>query len=89
MLRDRRHELIVGILHSDGPTTVEKLAERLENSTATIRRDLVQLDEQGLLRRVYGGAMPLDDQRDDPFVDVAATRAEVAPLTPDTAIHPA
>jgi DeoR/GlpR family transcriptional regulator of sugar metabolism len=76
MLRDRRHELIVGILHSDGPTTVEKLAERLETSTATIRRDLVQLDEQGLLRRVYGGAMPLDDQRDDPFVDVAATRAE-------------
>jgi DeoR/GlpR family transcriptional regulator of sugar metabolism len=76
MLRDRRHELIVGILHTDGPTTVEQLADRLDTSAATIRRDLVQLDEQGLLRRVYGGAMPLDDQRDDPFADVAATRAE-------------
>lgn len=76
MLRDRRHELIVGILASDGPATVEKLAERLDISAATIRRDLVQLDDQGLLRRVYGGAMPLDDYRDDPFSEVAATRAE-------------
>lgn len=64
------------ILRSDGPATVEALAERLNISTATIRRDLVQLDEQGLLRRVYGGAMPVDDHRDDPFVDVAAMRAE-------------
>lgn len=76
MLRDRRHELIVGMLASDGPATVEKLAERLDISAATIRRDLVQLDEQGLLRRVYGGAMPLDDHRDDPFGEVAATRVE-------------
>jgi DeoR/GlpR family transcriptional regulator of sugar metabolism len=76
MLRDRRHELIVRIVRSDGPTTVEALAERLDISTATVRRDLVQLDEQGLLRRVYGGAMPIDDQRDDPFGEVAATRAE-------------
>ncbi|WP_232665949.1 DeoR/GlpR family DNA-binding transcription regulator [Pseudonocardia sp. TRM90224] len=76
MLRERRHELIVGIVASEGPATVEALAERLVTSAATIRRDLVQLAEQGLLRRVYGGAMPLDEQRDDPFPDVAATRAE-------------
>lgn len=73
MLRDRRHELIVRILRSEGPATVEALAERLAASPATIRRDLVQLDEEGLLRRVYGGAMPIDD-RDDPFIDVAAVR---------------
>jgi DeoR/GlpR family transcriptional regulator of sugar metabolism len=74
MLRDRRHELIVRILRSEGPATVEALAERLAASPATIRRDLVQLDEEGLVRRVYGGAMPIDD-RDDPFVDVAAVRS--------------
>ncbi|MEU7858226.1 DeoR/GlpR family DNA-binding transcription regulator [Nonomuraea sp. NPDC049141] len=73
MLRDRRHELIVHILRSEGTATVEALAERLDASPATIRRDLVQLHEDGLLRRVYGGAMPIDE-RDDPFVDVAAVR---------------
>ncbi|MGP3955362.1 DeoR/GlpR family DNA-binding transcription regulator [Nonomuraea sp. 3N208] len=73
MLRDRRHEVIVRILRSEGPATVEALAERLNASPATIRRDLVQLHDEGLLRRVYGGAMPIDE-RDDPFVDVAAVR---------------
>jgi DeoR/GlpR family transcriptional regulator of sugar metabolism len=71
MLRDQRHELILRILRTDGPTTVEALAERLATSNATIRRDLVQLDDDGLLKRVYGGAVPLDD-RDDAFLDVAA-----------------
>ncbi|MEU4234303.1 DeoR/GlpR family DNA-binding transcription regulator [Nonomuraea sp. NPDC026600] len=73
MLRDRRHELIVHILRSEGTATVEALAERLDASPATIRRDLVHLHDDGLLRRVYGGAMPIDE-RDDPFVDVAAVR---------------
>jgi DeoR/GlpR family transcriptional regulator of sugar metabolism len=65
--------MIVRIVRSEGPATVEALAERLDASPATIRRDLVQLHDDGLLRRVYGGAMPIDE-RDDPFVDVAAVR---------------
>jgi DeoR/GlpR family transcriptional regulator of sugar metabolism len=65
----------VRILRSEGPATVEALAERLDASLATIRRDLVQLDAEGLLRRVYGGAMPID-ARDDPFLEVAAVRTE-------------
>jgi DeoR/GlpR family transcriptional regulator of sugar metabolism len=75
MLRDRRHELILRILRADGSATVESLAERLATSQATIRRDLVQLDEDGLLRRVYGGAVSVDD-RDDPFAGVAAVHAD-------------
>lgn len=75
MLRDRRHELILRILRSEGTATVEALAERLDTSVATIRRDLVQLDDEGLLRRVYGGAMPIEG-KDEPFLDVSAIRAE-------------
>ncbi|WP_214324481.1 DeoR/GlpR family DNA-binding transcription regulator [Nonomuraea sediminis] len=75
MLRDRRHELILRILRSEGTATVEALAERLDTSVATIRRDLVQLDDEGLLRRVYGGAMPIEG-KDEPFLDVSAVRAE-------------
>lgn len=73
MLADRRHELILRMLRAEGPATVGKLADALRVSQATIRRDLIQLDEKGLLRRVYGGAAPLVDV-DDPFVDIAAIR---------------
>jgi DeoR/GlpR family transcriptional regulator of sugar metabolism len=73
MLADRRHELILRALRADGPASVAGLAEILGASEATIRRDLIQLDGEGLLRRVYGGAAPVVD-RDDPFVDVAEVR---------------
>jgi DeoR/GlpR family transcriptional regulator of sugar metabolism len=73
MLPDRRHELILRTLRSEGPATITLLAERLGASHATIRRDLAQLDEEGLLKRVYGGAVPVTD-RDDPFTDVAEVR---------------
>lgn len=73
MLAERRHGLILDALRADGPATVTALAQRLGASEATIRRDLSQLDDEGLLRRVYGGAV-LIDGRDDPFVDVAEVR---------------
>ncbi|MDX2703219.1 DeoR/GlpR family DNA-binding transcription regulator [Streptomyces sp. PA03-6a] len=75
MLPDRRHELILRALRADGPTSVTVLAERIGASQATIRRDLIQLEDEGLLKRVYGGAVPLTGE-DDPFPDVAAVRVE-------------
>ncbi|HKT05011.1 MAG TPA: DeoR/GlpR family DNA-binding transcription regulator [Rugosimonospora sp.] len=75
MLPDRRHELILRTLREDGPATIGALARKVGASHATIRRDLVQLDEEGLLKRVYGGAVPIVD-KDDPFVDVATVRVE-------------
>lgn len=75
MLAERRQGLILDALRAEGPATVTGLAERLGASEATIRRDLSQLDDEGLLRRVYGGAVPID-HRDDPFVDVAGVRVE-------------
>jgi DeoR/GlpR family transcriptional regulator of sugar metabolism len=74
MLPDRRHELILRILRAEGPATIGALAEKLAASPATIRRDLAQLGDEGLLKRVYGGAVPIVD-KDDPFVDVAAVHA--------------
>jgi DeoR/GlpR family transcriptional regulator of sugar metabolism len=73
MLSERRHELILRTLRTDGSATISALSEQLGVSSATIRRDLVQLDEEGLLKRVYGGAALVED-RDDPFVDVATVR---------------
>jgi DeoR/GlpR family transcriptional regulator of sugar metabolism len=73
MLAGRRHELILRTLRGEGSATISGLADRLGVSHATIRRDLVQLDDEGLLRKVYGGASSVEE-RDDPFADVAAVR---------------
>lgn len=75
MLPGRRHELILRAVRSAGSATISGLADSLGVSIATVRRDLVLLDEEGLLKRVYGGAAPVAD-RDEPFDDVAAIRAD-------------
>src|SRR3954469_3549241 len=75
MLPDRRHQLILRALRAGGPATVVSLAETVGASQATIRRDLAQLEDEGLLKRVYGGAAP-GDAGDGRFADRAAVRGE-------------
>jgi DeoR/GlpR family transcriptional regulator of sugar metabolism len=75
MLPGRRHEMILRAVRSEGSATISGLAESLGVSIATVRRDLVQLDEEGLLKRVYGGAASVEDH-DEPFADVAAVRVD-------------
>ena len=75
MLPGRRHELILRAVRAEGSATISGLADSLGVSIATVRRDLVMLDEEGLLKRVYGGAASVED-RDEPFADVAAVRAD-------------
>ena len=58
MLSARRHDLIVEALRSAGVVSTDELAQRLEVSVETVRRDLVVLERRGALRRVHGGAAP-------------------------------
>ena len=53
---DRRHQ-ILRLLEHEGNVKVESLAERFGVSQVTIRKDLAELEEQGLLQRTYGGAV--------------------------------
>lgn len=39
---------------------VSRLAVELNVSEDTVRRDLLDLDQKGLLKRVFGGAIPLE-----------------------------
>ncbi len=73
MLPEKRLELILRHLHAGAVGTVANLADEVGVSQATMRRDLNLLAEEGLARRVYGGALPLVTS-DDPFVEVAAVR---------------
>jgi DeoR family ulaG and ulaABCDEF operon transcriptional repressor len=52
----QRDAEITRLLHSQGFISFKQLCDRLEASSATIRRDLERLDAQGLIERVRGGA---------------------------------
>lgn len=56
--RSQRQKLIIQTVES-GPRSVDDLIALTGASPITIRRDLVELAEQGALRRVRGGAAPL------------------------------
>ncbi|XID95874.1 DeoR/GlpR family DNA-binding transcription regulator [Paenibacillaceae bacterium WGS1546] len=57
MLREERHQLILDILSKEGKIIATELSARLRVSEDTIRRDLRELDAQGLVHRVHGGAL--------------------------------
>ena len=58
MLNAERRAQILEALGRDKRVLASELAARFGVSEDTIRRDLRELAEEGLLRRVYGGALP-------------------------------
>lgn len=55
--KERRQSEIVNLLRKSPSMRVLDLAERLEVTAETIRRDLDQMHEKGVLERTYGGAI--------------------------------
>lgn len=53
-----RQSDILDIARSDGRVLVDDLAQRFDVTLQTIRRDLAEMADAGLLERVHGGAMP-------------------------------
>src|SRR5438876_298890 len=62
-----RWEQILQELLRHGEVSVDSLAKNFKVSTATIRRDLSELERQGLLRRNHGGAEPVAPMLYEPF----------------------
>lgn len=57
MLAAERHSRIVEIVRMRGSAQVEELAQELNVSTMTIRRDLEKLQNDNILERCHGGAV--------------------------------
>lgn len=58
MLREERLQIILKMLETDQRVSSVQLSEILNVSDDTIRRDLNELAENGLLKKVHGGAIP-------------------------------
>lgn len=56
MLKEQRHQGILKLLQENTIIKVTELTEALDVSDMTIRRDLIELEEKGLLIRIHGGA---------------------------------
>ena len=54
---EKRKKKIMECLNKEGKVEVQALADELGVSTETIRRDLERLDQEGKLKKVYGGAV--------------------------------
>ncbi|HEI8865125.1 DeoR/GlpR family DNA-binding transcription regulator [Serratia sp. AKBS12] len=59
MLTSQRKKLILEKLAQEGQVLAKQLSEMFGLSEDTIRRDLRELDSEGLLQRVHGGALPV------------------------------
>lgn len=62
MLKAERHDTIVEMCRLRGTVTVREIADILGVSDMTIRRDLLELSEEGRIVRFRGGARTLDDR---------------------------
>lgn len=67
MQRSKRQKLIIETV-SSGPRSIDALAELTGASSVSIRRDLIELADQGAIRRIRGGAAPMPHRGADyPF----------------------
>src|SRR5215813_5336076 len=60
MYPEERQQVILERARNKGRVDVTALADEFEVTTETIRRDLTMLERHGVLRRVHGGAIPVE-----------------------------
>ena len=56
MLTEARQNMIENYVNQHGLCRVNELCELTDTSESTIRRDLIQMEESGTIKRVHGGA---------------------------------
>lgn len=78
MLAAERRKKIVDLVHSDKRVIVSDLSQMFDVTEETIRRDLEKLEKEGIVSRIYGGAMLNRHTNEDlPFVTRNALNSEI------------
>jgi len=70
LFQSERQREIVSLTAQHGRVEVSELAARFQVTTETIRRDLSELQDQRLLRRVHGGAVGWETSEFEPLLVV-------------------
>ncbi|HEX2145131.1 MAG TPA: DeoR family transcriptional regulator, partial [Glycomyces sp.] len=60
MFAEERQQRIAERARTEGRVDVTALAADFDVTTETIRRDLTALERQGVVKKVHGGAIPLE-----------------------------
>ncbi|PZR54916.1 D-beta-D-heptose 1-phosphate adenosyltransferase [Xylanimonas oleitrophica] len=68
MYAPERHQQILATARAQGRVDVTRLAADLDVTPETVRRDLTVLERHGLVRRVHGGAIPVERLGFEPAV---------------------
>lgn len=64
-MKNRRWSKILELCEKQSAVTVQELVEQLQVSEATIRRDLQNMEDSGLVTRFHGGARLLETQLEE------------------------
>lgn len=78
MLTEQRRRAVLHAIRSESGVQTANLADRFGVSEMTIRRDLDELAELGLVRRVHGGAVTPRTMRDEPPFEATRVEREAA-----------
>ena len=62
MLAQQRHSIIMELLQQEGIVHTANLVKKMKVSSETIRKDLDYLEQEGMLVRVHGGAVPVQEK---------------------------
>ncbi|WNC17414.1 DeoR/GlpR family DNA-binding transcription regulator [Brevibacillus brevis] len=76
MLTPERHQLILSMLKEKDTVRITELVEMTGASESTIRRDLSELEEQSLLKRVHGGASSLQNKIEEATMQEKSVKYE-------------
>ncbi|MBH0230959.1 DeoR/GlpR family DNA-binding transcription regulator [Halobacillus yeomjeoni] len=74
MLTTERHRLILDLLEEKQIVKLKDLVQHTDASESTIRRDLDQLEQEGQLRRVHGGASLKQRASEEPTLKEKITK---------------
>jgi DeoR/GlpR family transcriptional regulator of sugar metabolism len=79
MLKRERQRQILRMIEGSGKVEVSNLARHFDVSDMTIRRDLSELNDRGLIERVHGGALlePGGGGEEPPVVERSRENAEI------------
>jgi DeoR/GlpR family transcriptional regulator of sugar metabolism len=74
VLAEERRQRVLDLISRQGFVSLTELAQTIQASASTIRRDLDYLDHKRLIKRTHGGAMVLSDDASLPALEERSAR---------------